>query len=304
MIRTLTILGAALLVTACQQGPKLADKALPAQTMAYADGVSALYYQVHAGDWQQRDTVIFTYGATGCVSMKHHTPDYFEAIRFHGVLFALNKRYVGDLDQATTCGEDFIRANISEPRMKDFSEFINTKLDQLDFSPRNVVVIGVSEAADAAVRAAALNPRINQLVVIGSGGYTMRKSLQVMKQHAPSHQVPDVDAFALEHAGKPIDLNDSWYGNPVYWWMDILDVDPMADYLKVDIPILVGVGEQDDSQPLESVHYLQRQFSMHGKQNLQVSVYPGVGHSLTADAKRDLFGTLNMRLANRASLAH
>jgi pimeloyl-ACP methyl ester carboxylesterase len=261
-----------------------------------------LYYQVNSGDWQQRDTVIFTYAATGCVSMKHHTPDYFEAIRFNGVLFALNKRYVGDLDKAMTCGAPFIKANVAEQRMKDFSAFINTMLKQLDFRPKNVVVIGISEAADAAVRAAALDPRINQLVVIGSGGYTMRKSLQVMKQHAPS-QVPDVDAFAQEYAGKPIDLNDNWYGNPVYWWMDILDVDPLPDYLKLDIPILVGVGEQDDSQPLASVHYLQSQFSQHGKQNLQVNIYPGVGHSLSAEAKRNLFGALNMRLANKASLA-
>ncbi|MDF0731805.1 dienelactone hydrolase family protein [Pseudomonas entomophila] len=285
---------------ACQQGPKLEAKALPAQTMTYADGVSALYYQANAGDVQQRDTVLFTYGATGCVSMKHYTPDYFRAIRFNGVLFALNKRYVGDLDNETTCGEDFIKANVSEQRMKDFSAFINSKLKQLDFSPRNVVVIGVSEAADAAVHAASLNPHVTQLVVIGSGGYTMRKSLQVMRQHAAPGQVPDVDAFALEYADKPIDLNDNWYGNPVYWWTDILDFDPMPDYLKVDIPILIGVGEQDDSQPLASVHYLQRQFSIHGKQNLQVKVYPGVGHSLTVDAKRDLFGELNLRLANKS----
>ncbi|MDR2329311.1 MAG: hypothetical protein LBE58_06935, partial [Comamonas sp.] len=131
MIRALTVLGAALLLTACQQGPKLAAKALPAQTMTYADGASALYYQVNAGDWQQRDTVIFTSAATGCVSMKHHTPDYFEAIRFNGVLFALNKRYVGDVDQATTCGAAFIKANVSEQRMKDFSAFIDTMLKQL-----------------------------------------------------------------------------------------------------------------------------------------------------------------------------
>lgn len=300
VIPWLATIGAAMLLMACQQVPKVPANAPPAQTIVYSDGASSLYYQVNVGDLRQRDTVIFTYGATGCVSMKYQVPAYFEAIRFNGVLFALNKRFVGDLDYENTCGADFVKANVFEQRVKDFSDFVNSELDQLDFTPKNIVFVGVSEAANVAVRTASTNPHVTQLVVIGSGGFTMRKSLQVLKQHALINQVLDVDTFALKYAGKSVDLKESWYGNPVYWWKDILDVDPMPDYLKIDIPILVGVGEKDDSQPLESVEYLQSQFSKYGKRNLQVKVYTGVGHSLTPDAKRDLFGLLNQRLAGKS----
>lgn len=293
-----------MLLMACQQAPKVPTKAPPAQTITYSDGAKSLYYQVNVGNMRQRDTVIFTYGATGCISMKYQVPDYFEAIHFNGVLYALNKRFVGDLDYEGVCDVDFVKANVFEQRVKDFSEFVDSKLDQLDFTPKNVVLIGVSEAADVAVSITSTNPRVTQLVVIGSGGFTMRKSLQVLKNHASVNQVLDVDAFALKYAGKSVDLRESWYGNPVYWWMDILDVDPMPNYLKIDIPILIGVGEKDDSQPLESVEYLLDQFSKQGKRNLQVKVYTDVGHSLTSDAKRDLFGLLNQRLLSISRSGH
>ena len=53
---------------------------------------------------------------------------------------------------------------------------------------------------------------------------------------------------------------------------------PMDNLLQLDIPLLFGVGEDDEL--IESVHYLETEFAKHGKHNLTTIVYPGCDHAL------------------------
>ena len=53
--------------------------------------------------------------------------------------------------------------------------------------------------------------------------------------------------------------------------------------LKLNIPILVGIGEQDESVPVESARFLESRFKEAGKSNLILNIYPGSNHRLSGN---------------------
>ena len=62
-----------------------------------------------------------------------------------------------------------------------------------------------------------------------------------------------------------------------------MDLDPMRYYLKLDIQILVGVGENDRSVSVESAEYLSDNFRRASKDNLRLRIYPGASHILLGE---------------------
>jgi len=248
----------------CQNVPPLSRQAPVAKEFHYLDGGSAIYYEMDLGG-VEKDTVLFTYAATGCTSLKYQLPHYFSGLEANGVLYALNKRYVGDLAFTASCGENFILSNVFKTRYQDFLQFVRTKSAELPFKPKNIVLIGVSEAANVIVKTATQLPSVTQVVIIGSGGFTMRRSLQELKKNHLLNQIYDIDQASKMIKNESASLEKNWFGNPVHWWNDILDIDPVEDYLMISVPILLGAGAEDSSQPLASVKYLQQKFIEHNK---------------------------------------
>lgn len=248
----------------------------------YRDGGSSTYYSFAVGDAALPDTVVFFYGATGCPSWKSVMPGYVEGLAVNARVFVLNKRFVSDRSMGLfDCGREFHLANNPDQWVADYSEFIAAQLGAASHRPRNIVLVGVSEGALPAIKVAGLFPAVTHLAIIGSGGYSMRKSLATLRERGA---IPfDVDSGWEKIAADPRSIEQSWYGNRYRWWVDIMDIDPVADLLQLHIPILVGMGEQDQSVPVESVHFLATKFREAGKDNLIVRIYPGADHRLHAN---------------------
>jgi len=104
------------------------------------------------------------------------------------------------------------------------------------------------------------------LAIIGSGGYTMRKSLITLEQRGDIRF--DVEAGWKKITSDPGSIEKNWFGNPYRWWSDIMDLDPLPDFITLNIPIFIGIGELDNSVPVESAHYLESKFKEYGKSNL------------------------------------
>ncbi len=62
-----------------------------------------------------------------------------------------------------------------------------------------------------------------------------------------------------------------------------MDIEPLPDFLKLNIPVLVGIGEQDESVPVDSARFLESKFNEAGKTNLILKVYPGADHRLSGN---------------------
>ncbi len=274
------------------------DEAPPPRAFIYPDGGTALYYTFTLGDDPSPGTFLFFYGGSGCTSWKAVMPGYVKGFAGSARVFVLNKRHVGDraiglLD----CGEDFDRDNHPDRWVSDYTAFIQAMLSRTDPRPRQVVLVGVSEGAIPAVRVASRLPVVTHLAIIGDGAWTLRRSLEKLKHKG---DFPfDTTAAWQRIAADPDSLEQRWLGHPHFWWSRILDLDPVPDYLTLDIPVLVGMGAQDTSVPVESALALQARFQRAGKANLCLIVYHGADHRLQAggtDYRRDFFHRLSVWL--------
>ncbi|WP_183043492.1 alpha/beta hydrolase [Alicycliphilus denitrificans] len=248
----------------------------------YKDSGSSTYYSFVVGNASQPDTVVFFYGATGCPSWKSVMPGYVSGLTVNARVFVLNKRFVPDRSTGLfDCGHEFHLVNNPNQWVADYSEFIATQISSIAPKPKNVVLVGVSEGALPAAKVAGLSPAITHLAIIGSGGYSMRKSLATLRQKGAIQF--DVNSGWEKITADPRSIEKNWYGNSYRWWTDIMDIDPIADLLKLNIPVLIGIGEQDQSVPVESVNFLETKFKEAGKDNLIVRVYPSADHRLNAN---------------------
>lgn len=308
-ILRLMALFVAVALSACTNMQRLAHvysgQAPDSATYRYHDGGTSLYYSFTVNESSETDTLVFFYGGSGCPSWKYVMPGYVDGLSTSARVFALNKRYVADRSTGMFgCGKDFHLANTPDQWVADYAEFIAAKLKAAPSKPKNVVLVGVSEGALAAVRVAGLMPEITHLALIGDGGYTMRKSLSVLRQKGAISF--DVESGLREIATDPRSLEKSWYGNSYRWWSDIMDIDPIPYFLKLDIPILIGIGEQDESVPVESARFLASQFKEASKSNLILNVYPGADHRLNGNGishRSEFFAELNRLLQPTHNIA-
>lgn len=281
------------------------SEAPPPFSFQYKDGGSSTYYSFVAGDASQSDTVVFFYGATGCPSWKSVMPSYVSSLTVSARVFVLNKRFVPDRSTGLfDCGREFHLVNNPDQWVADYSEFIAAQISAATPKPRNVVLVGVSEGALPATKIAGLSPAITHLAIIGSGGYSMRKSLATLKQRGAIRF--DVNSGWEKIASDPRSIEKNWYGNPYRWWSDIIDINPLPDFLKLNIPILVGIGEQDESVPVESARFLETKFKEAGKGNLIVRVYPGADHRLSGNGmsyRSEFFAELGRLLQTTHNIA-
>ena len=273
------------------------DEALKPNIYRYHDGGESIYYAFNVGNAPSK-TFIFFYGATGCPSWKSVMPRYVDGLSVPAKVFVLNKRFVSDQSTGMFgCSQDFHQYNSIQQWVSDYSDFISTQIKKAKHPPKNVVLVGVSEGAIPAVRVAAKLPIVTHLAIIGDGGYTMRASLKTLYKNGSISF--DVDAGWKKIQAKPNSIDDTWYGNTYRWWSQVMDYNLMPYFLRLNIPILVGMGENDKSVPVESAYYLQSRFQKAGKKNLTLKVYPKANHRLKNGGisyRHDFFSMLSSML--------
>lgn len=273
------------------------NAALKPNVHRYQDGGESIYYEFTVGGGSA-ETFIFFYGGSGCASWKSVLPGYVEGLSVPAKVFVLNKRYVSDRSTGLFgCTRDFYQYNNLGQWVSDYSDFIWSQINESGYKPKNIVLVGVSEGALPAVRVAAKLPIVTHLAIISSGGYTMRTSLKTL--YKKGDVFFDVDAGWREIAANPNSIDDFWYGNTYRWWSQIMDYDPMPYFLALDIPILLGVGEDDESVPVESAYYLKTELQKVGKKNLKLKVYPMADHRLNngnVSYRKEFFSILGSML--------
>lgn len=264
----------------------------------YGDGGSSIYYSFTIGNEPQPKTVIFYAGGSGCWSRKSVMPGYLSGLTVSARVFVLNKRFMPDRSIGIfDCGKAFHLANNPSQWISDYSEFIAAQLGSLSPKPKHVVMVGVSEGGLVATKVAVLTPAITHLAIIGYGGYSVRRMYEILEQKG--QLLVDVDELWQEVPSDPRNVNREWNGSAYRWWADMMDIDPLPDYLKLDIPIIIGVGEKDQSMPVESVLFLDAKFKEAGKNNLTLKVYPDSDHVLRGQDvshRGDFFAALSRLL--------
>lgn len=285
IFRTILLLLVVLTLGACADLQRTmhmySAKAPKAHTFHYQDGGSSLYYSFSKGDIAHPKTLVFFYGGSGCPSWKSVMPDYTKGLPLDAHIIVLNKRFVSDKATGLSCSLDFHKTNHPEQWVADYAEFIAAQLRGLVSLPTNVVLVGVSEGGLVAVRVARKIPEVTHLAIIGDGVLSMRESLKILAQKGVLSI--DVDAGMKAIASDPRSLEKEWFGLPYRWWSDIIDVDLLPDFLALNMPIWVAMGEKDDSVPVESALQLAEKFKEAEKTNLVLRIYPNANHRLQAN---------------------
>ena len=301
MIGMIISIGVLVLTTGCTNFQRLAHiyvgDAPEANNFHYKDGGSAIFYSFTIGN-QRPDTFVFFYGGSGCPSWKYVMPGYTDGLDLPARVFVLNKRFVSDRSTGMFgCGDEFHLVNNPEQWVTDYAEFIRSQLRTSSERPKRVLLVGVSEGAEVAATVAGLLPEVTHLAIIGGGGYSMRRLLTNLKDKGVTGF--DVAAGWREISADPRSIRKSWFGNRYRWWSDVMDLDPLPYYIKLDIPIMLGIGGGDLNVPMESALFLEQRFKEAGKQNLTLKVYPRANHQLQAgavDYRREFFGEVTRML--------
>lgn len=271
------------------------SEAQTAAKFAFKDGGETFYYTFTTGDNEQLDTFVFFYGGSGCPSWKQVMPGYVEGLQANARIFAVNKRFVGDRSTGIfDCGNEFNIANKPDQWYADLEEFVRFQLAASARRPRNVALVGVSEGALVASMVASRVPEVTHLGIIGSGAYPLRKALAAAQVTKDGNI--DIAKEWEDIKADPTNIQKTKYGHPYRWWVSVLDIDPTPNYLRLGIPILIGIGEKDESHPAESALLLQDRFREMNKNNLTIRVYPGANHRLAEgdhSYRRDFFRELS-----------
>ena len=277
--------------------------ALEARTFTQADGQASLYYAHRTPVPGEPDTALFLIGGSGCASWKALMPHYVAGFARPAHVFAVNKRHIDDVSLGVLpCSRRFHEHNHISQWTSDYAAFVRAMLAGLPVPPRHVVLVGVSEGALPATLLAAQERSVTHLALIGFGGWSIRRSMQVLFDQGRGDTNPADLQKLIERA--PHSLTDEINGHPYRWWHGVLDIDPMPTLKRLDLPIIVGMGEADASVPAASAVDLERQFSLAGKRNAQIHLYPGADHRLQASGRSyrvDFFGELAACMAGKCT---
>ncbi len=258
-----------------------AQSAPSAGTFRFTHGGTAAFHEIVRGDASTLDTLVFTYGGSGCTDLgRFWLPRLADGLGIDARYLALDKRHVdqgaiGDGGGAA-CSAAFNEHNTPRQWMADYMAFISRTLEEQPQRWKKIVLVGGSEGGALAARVARARFDVTHLVVVGDGGWSMRENLSsLMGAEA-------VEAAWQEIARHPASTDRTWLGHPYRYWFDTFDHAPLVDYLALEMPVLIGVGERDRSVPAASAQEVLRAAHAAGKKNIGVVVYPGADHSLRA----------------------
>lgn len=275
---------AACLLAGCAGLSEGVDPARQARMFAHPDGGQALFYELDVGGWgadPDPDTYLFVVPGSDCGSMGRWLPAYFEGLG-EGAgafrIFILHKRHIEDGATSARCGESFTRADHPRQWLADQAAFIASRRPA---PPRRLVLVGISEGGEIVPALARHIGGVTHVILIASGAMD---PLEALALQALRHGIEGADAVVAAANGPPPPDPDapseSLGGRSWRYWSELRDLHPADDLLRLDIPILVAMGGNDRSMPVEAALSLASRFEAAGKPNLTVRIYPQADHAL------------------------
>jgi pimeloyl-ACP methyl ester carboxylesterase len=253
------------------------------QTLVLEDSTQTLYYQWNL---QHKDTniLVFIVGGSGHSSMLYTLVNYSKELKLLSPqVYALQKRYV--LHRETGMKKPhplFLKNYYYSQMVKDQVYFIKKIIHQPHNLHKKIMLLGISEGGTIAAEVAHQISQINLLVMIGSGGMPQADELKCLYPN----QSANLDSLYADIKRNPHSIDQMAMGYTYRYWAEILFIEPAPIFLQLNIPIVVGMGENDQNVPVQSGRYLKTIFEKNQKNNLQYLEYKNAGHTLLEGHKR------------------
>jgi pimeloyl-ACP methyl ester carboxylesterase len=263
------------------------EDSLPAQRFQYRDNGEAIFFVLNKSlrlPPSDPDTYIFVISGSDCTSMKYLLPQYFRGLEGESGpmrIFVVHKRFIEERtsDRFGGCSEAFIRSDHPRRWIADYIEFIESRLAQR--RPRRVVLVGISEGGEVVPLLARRIAGVTHVALLANGGMDPVEAYRMQaRKYGLDEPVEVLASLADQGAPDSDDFGNRAGGRTWRYWSELRELEPTQNLLALEIPILVGMGEDDRSLPIEGAWQLRDRFAEQGKTNLTLVTYEGADHSL------------------------
>lgn len=215
------------------------------------NGEQRRYYHLHDGNTNAA-TPILVISGSGCKDFGSRVPSFFESYPAPVNVYFLEKTGIQKGDDGQTCSRAYREADYLERRVEDNLAFITQAPGMKGLGQRSVGVLGFSEGGMVAPIVALRSPQIGWLATAGAGGLPQSQGFLIFADRG------------VEPYAKPLSR-------------DI--------FLKTFAAIM---GENDDSEAIESGRALRDYFAQHPSKNFTFIEYANASHALRAPDKNHL----------------
>lgn len=162
---------------------------------------------------------------------------------------------------------------------------------------KKIVAMGYSEGGQVAPRLSMHNKQITHCIAFVGGGLNqffdqiIANRLAAQKGEITQQEAQQrIDSLYLDFEKiyqNPNSVKDYWYGHTYLRWSSFCSV-PTLDYLtKLNIPIYMAQGTNDESTSVLSADYIRLEFLRLHKNNLTQKIYPDCDHMFNKAIKEN-----------------
>lgn len=281
-MRLLSRLSTALLILAALVQPAFAARVLDEGSIDI-DGERRRYFHLHDGAAANDGPLIVLIDGSGCGKFSTRLPSFFEAYGGKLDLYFLEKPHVAPdaPAQPQRCSAAFEGADRLDKRVADIVQFLEREPRLKAAGARSIALLGFSDGGAVAPQVAAASRKIGWLAVIGAGGMRQRDEFLLFAARGVQPYVQLVNEEILaDIARHPTALDKHFFGHSYAFWGARLSYDPLASYAKLNIPIVVAMGEKDESVPVESGRLLRDYFAARPGSDFRFFEFAGANHGL------------------------
>ncbi|MDB5989993.1 MAG: putative alpha/beta hydrolase superfamily protein [Herbaspirillum sp.] len=261
------------------------------------NGEERPYFHLHDSESTNDGPIILLVSGSGCDDFGARFRVFFEQYRAPLNVYLLEKPGIkkgsiglyqkSDLIQ---CSEKFNEADQLDRRVSDNLVFLEKQEILKARAKRSIAVLGFSEGSPVALLIASKSEKIGWLATGGSGGLKQSEEFLIFADRGiPPYATLYSRAYFLKmYDAVKRDRNNlkkEFLGHSYKYWASHLFFDPLPIYAKLDIPIVVAMGEKDESVPIESGRVLQNYFRSHPEKNFQFIEFKNANHSLQTPGK-------------------
>lgn len=191
---------------------------------------------------------VFYIGGSGCTSLSVYLAPYFSGAEPGLEFFGLDKTGVQKGDLGLSCSESFWENYTYDELLR--RNLLAFGVVQAQYPDRTIVVMGTSEGGPIAFDMAARLPNIAKVAVIGAGGMTQRKELEVLSER--QNALPQLQSIVSRIEADPDSTDAFELGFPHAYWSSVLDRDPRQALQGLSMPVLLVIGADDENVPVAS----------------------------------------------------
>lgn len=127
-----------------------------------------------------------------------------------------------------------------------------------------------------------LKEKITGLVSISCGGYSYYNIIKALYK-SRSLDTSSIDTIISGINKEPNSFSKTAFGQPYIKWSNFMFFEPSEEYKKIDIPVLLIHGTNDQFSPIESARFLKNKFLQWNKSNLTYIEFENMNHNFNGD---------------------